>query len=218
LLSGASLVAAGGAAVALVASLGGRLGRHVQVGRQGLKDRVKKDFSTKSAMIKKLGKLVLQREFDMRTQIMEDPKLALRCQMTQEELLLDFERCVDYIKTNIGLNQMESEITVSKIATGLYMQYLGRPNFPSNEEMNIVLDWLLANLAVSREDGSLAKCVANYPFVLSRTIEELNESKRFCPEDIDYNIAVAEDPALIDKTYNCDGICANQCVACWYNG
>merc|ERR1712129_565784 len=57
-----------------------------------------------------------------------------------------------------------------------------------------------------------------YPFTLGRTIEELEESRRFCPIDIDYDVAVAEDPALIDKTYNCDGICANMCTACWYNG
>merc|ERR1712007_407203 len=101
---------------------------------------------------------------------------------------------------------------------GLYMQHLGRPSIPTDDHMRVVLAWLADNLSVNKTDGSLARVVEQYPFVLGRSLEELNESKRFCPEDIDYDVAVAEDPALIDKTYNCDGICANQCVACWYNG
>lgn len=185
---------------------------------QGLKDRVKKDFSTKSAMIRKLGKLVLQREFDMRTQIMEDPKLALRTGMTQEELLADFERAVRFLREELGCNALESDICISKVATGLHMQHLGRPKLPTDEEMLIVFDWLTSNLKVRKDDGSLRTVVEKYPFVLGRSIEELNESRRFCPPDIDYDVAVAEDPALVDKTYNCDGICANMCTACWYNG
>jgi len=185
---------------------------------QGLKDRVKKDFSTKSAMIRKLGKLVLQREFDMRAQIMEDPKLAIRSGITQEELLADFERAVNYLRTELGCNNLESDICISKVATGLYMQHLGRPSIPTNEEMDTVLRWLEDNLDASRSNDSLRIVIEKYPFVLGRSIEELEESRRFCPEDIDFDVAVAEDPALIDKTYNCDGICANQCTQCWYNG
>lgn len=184
----------------------------------GLEDRVKKDFGTKSAMIRKLGKLVLQREFDMRTQIMEDPKMAIRSGMTQEELLADFERAVEFLKTELGCNQLEADICISKVATGLYMQYLGRPAIPQNDHMITILNWILQNLNCSKSDGSLRTVVEKYPFVLGRSIEELEESRRFCPEDINFDIAVAEDPALIDKTYNCDGICANQCTQCWYNG
>lgn len=186
--------------------------------RHGLKDRVKKDFSTKSAMIKKLGKMVLQKEFDMRKQLMEDPMLAQRSGMSQEDLIKEFDRARDYLKQSLGINHMEAEICISKVATGLYMQHLGAPAIPSNAEMDTIFAWLLNNLKVSREDGTLRTVVEKYPFVLGRTIEQLEESRRFCPPDIDYNVAVAEDPALVDKTYNCDGICANMCTACWYNG
>jgi len=184
----------------------------------GLKDRVKKDFSMKSAMIKKLGKLVLQKEFDMRTQIMEDPKLAKRCGITQEELLADFERAVQFLRTSLGCSDLESDVCISKVATGLHMQHLGRPDIPSNDHMLEVFDWLEQNLNASRKDGTLRTIIVKYPFTLGRTIEELEESRRFCPIDIDYDVAVAEDPALVDKTYNCDGICANMCTACWFNG
>mmetsp|Transcript_98594 Transcript_98594/g.220155 ORF Transcript_98594/g.220155 Transcript_98594/m.220155 type:complete len:85 (+) Transcript_98594:1-255(+) len=84
--------------------------------------------------------------------------------------------------------------------------------------MNIVMDWLVANLRVNKADGSLRTTVEKYPFILGRTIAELEDSKRMCPVDISFEVAVSEDPSLIDKTYNCDGICASQCVACWYNG
>jgi len=185
---------------------------------RGLKDRTKKDFSVKSAMIKKLGKLVLQKEMDMRSQILEDPKLSARLGKSQEEVLADFDRSCDFLKTEVGCTDVVAQICISKLGTGLYMQYLGKPNFPSNDQMTIVMSWLLENLNVNKEDGSLQKVIENYPFVLGRTIPELEESKRFCPEDISFEVAVAEDPALIDKTYNCDGICASQCLACWYNG
>lgn len=185
---------------------------------RGLKDRVKKQFSIKSAMIRKLGKWHLQKEFDLRKQIEEDPKLAVRAGTTTEGLLADFDRTVNFLKTELGTGDTEASICVSKAATGLHMQYLGKPNLPTNESMNLVLDWLEQNLTANRADGSLKRVVENYPFVLSRTIPELEESKRFCPADIDFDHAVAEDPALIDKTYNCDGICASQCLACWFNG
>lgn len=185
---------------------------------RGMKDRVRKDFSIKSAMIKKLGKMVLQKEFDMRSQIRQDPKLAKRCGLTQEELLADFERAAQFLRTHLGCSDLESDICISKVATGLQMQYLGKPAIPTNEAMLEVLDWLKQNLNVSTEDGTLKTIINKYPFALGLTIEQLDESRRFCPLDIDYDVAVAEDPALIDKTYNCDGICANMCTACWYNG
>jgi len=207
------------AMAALAGASAAALGRRRRAtAMRGLKDRVKKDFSTKSAMIRKLGKLVLQKEFDMRTQIMEDPKLAARSGCTQEQLLADFERAVVFLREELGCKPLEADICISKVATGLHMQYLGRPCIPSNEEMLTVLGWLTSNLKVSREDGTLRVIVEKYPFVLGRTVEELNESRRFCPPDINYDTAVAEDPALVDKTYNCDGICANMCTACWYNG
>lgn len=192
--------------------------RRSAVTRHALSNRQTKDFSSKSAMIRKLGKLVLMKEFDMRSQIKDDPKLALRSGISQEELLADFERAVVYLRTELNMDELASEVAVSKVATGLYMQHLGRPAIPSNEHMTTVIKWLLANLAVDIESGGMARVVAQYPFVLGRSIEELGESKRFCPEDINYEAAVSDDPSLIDKTYNCDGICANQCVACWYNG
>lgn len=207
-----------GWAAALAAGALGWSSRRVGVARQGMKDRIKKDFTMKSAMIRKLGKLVLQKEFDMRTQILEDPKLAQRSGITQEELLADFNRAATFIQTELGCEALAADIVISKVATGLYMQHLGRPSIPTDKEMTTVFEWLLANLNVKIEDGSLGQVVEQYPFILGRSIEELDESKRFCPEDINYEIAVAEDPALVDKTYNCDGICANQCVACWYNG
>lgn len=184
----------------------------------GMKDRVRKEFSVKSAMIKRLGKWHLQKEFDLRKQIEEDEKLAARTGKSKEELLTEFDRTVNFLKTELGTGDVEASICVSKAATGLHMQYLGKPNLPTNESMSEVLAWLEQNLAASKADGSLKRVVENYPFVLSRTIPELEESKRFCPADIDFDHAVAEDPALIDKTYNCDGICASQCLACWFNG
>lgn len=193
-----------------------RAARRIAVARHGLGDRVRKDFSTKSAMIKKLGKLVLQKEFDMRNQIKDDPMLATRSGVSQEQLLADFERAVSYLKTEMQMESLAADICISKVATGLYMQYLGKPSIPSDEHMTTVINWLQTNLDV--EDGEMSRVVAQYPFVLGRTIAELEESKRFCPEDIDYETAVYADPALVDKTYNCDGICANNCVACWYNG
>lgn len=195
-----------------------RASRRSAVTRHGLSDRQKKDFSTKSAMIKKLGKLVLMKEFDMRNQIKDDPKLALRSGVSQDQLLADFERAVGYLRTELKMDGLSSDVAVSKVATGLYMQHLGRPAIPSNEHMATVINWLEANLDVDIESGGMARVVEQYPFVLGRSLEELEESKRFCPDDINYEVAVADDPALIDKTYNCDGICANQCVACWYNG
>ena len=184
----------------------------------GLKDRVKKNFSVKSAMIRRLGKWRLMKEFDMRKQIMEDPMMATRCGCSQEELIADFNRASNHLKTTLGLDDQSAEICISKVATGLNMQYLGKPNIPSDEAMNTVMSWLEVNLELTKGDGSLKRVVEQYPFVLGRSVEELQESRRFCPEDIDFKVAVADDPALIDKTYNCDGICASQCVACWYNG
>ena len=184
----------------------------------GLKDRVKKNFSVKSAMIRRLGKWRLMKEFDMRKQIMEDPMMATRCGTTQEGLIEDFNRASNHLKATLGLDDQSAEICISKVATGLNMQYLGKPNIPSNEQMNTVMDWLSENLEVGKADGSLKRVVEQYPFVLGRTIDDLEESQNFCPEDIDFKVAVADDPALIDKTYNCQGICASQCVACWYNG
>lgn len=185
---------------------------------RGLKDRVKKDFTIKSAMIRRLGKWRLQKEFDMRAQIKEKPEMASRLGKTEEELIADFDLASSFLQNELGIKITESEICISKVATGLNMQHLGKPNIPTNEQMNTVFDWLCANLSVQRADGSLKQIIEQYPFVLGRTIEELNDSKKMCPEDITFETAVAEDPALIDKTYNCDGICASQCVACWYNG
>ena len=51
---------------------------------RGLKDRVKKDFSVKSAMIRRLGKWRLMKEFDMRKQIRENPDMAKRCGKSQD--------------------------------------------------------------------------------------------------------------------------------------
>jgi len=184
----------------------------------GLKDRVKKNFSVKSAMIRRLGKWRLMKEFDMRKQIMEDPMMATRCGKTQEGLIEDFNQASNHLKTSLGLDDQSAEICISKVATGLNMQYLGKPNIPSNEDMNIIMDWLVENLEVSKSDGSLKQVVEQYPFVLGRSVDDLEESQNFCPEDIDFKVAVADDPALIDKTYNCNGICASQCIACWYNG
>jgi len=210
---------AAGAITAAIAGLSrSRSKKEHATALHGLKDKVRKDYSLKSAMIKICGKLVLQREFDMRSQIMEDPKLAKRCGMTQEELLADFERAAQFLRTHLGCKDLQSDICISKVATGLQMQHLGKPSIPTNEEMLEVFDWLERNLNVSTEDDTLRTVIAKYPFTLGRTIEELEESRRFCPIDIDYDVAVAEDPALIDKTYNCDGICANMCTACWYNG
>lgn len=185
---------------------------------RGLKDRVKKNFSVKSAMIRRLGKWRLMKEFDMRKQIMEDPMMTTRCGTTQAGLIEDFNRASNHLKATLGLDDQSAEICISKVATGLNMQYLGKPNIPSNEQMNTVMDWLAENLEVGKADGSLKRVVEQYPFVLGRTIDDLEESQNFCPEDIDFKVAVSDDPALIDKTYNCQGICASQCVACWYNG
>ena len=185
---------------------------------QGLKDRIKKDFTVKSAMIRRLGKWTLQKEFDMRAQILEKPEMAARVGVTQDQLIATFNVASEYLQTQLGISVQASEICISKAATGLYMQYLGKPNIPTNEEMDTAFAWLCDNLEVSREDGSLKRVIEQYPFVLSRTVQELDASKQMCPEDITFAVAVAEDPALIDKTYNCDGICASQCVACWYNG
>jgi len=149
---------------------------------------------------------------------MEDPKLAARSGVTQEGLLAEFERAVNFLRAEVGCNDLESDICISKVATGLYMQHLGRPAIPTDQEMQTVMDWLVKNLHVGKDDGSLRTVIEKYPFVLGRTVAELDESRRFCPPDIDYETAVAEDPALVDKTYNCDGICANMCTACWYNG
>mmetsp|Transcript_32320 Transcript_32320/g.58662 ORF Transcript_32320/g.58662 Transcript_32320/m.58662 type:complete len:264 (+) Transcript_32320:45-836(+) len=184
----------------------------------GLGDRVKKDFSVKSAMIRRLGKWRLMKEFDMRQQILDDPKMAKRCGKTSDELIQDFTTASEYLQAQLGLDVQVAEICVSKVATGLNLQFLGKPNIPTSEHMTEVMDWLTENLAVSKEDGSLTRLVEQYPFVLGRTIDDLEESQNFCPEDIDFKVAVADDPALIDKTYNCNGICASQCVACWYNG
>ncbi|CAE7625897.1 unnamed protein product [Symbiodinium sp. CCMP2592] len=203
------------ATAATVAALGSRSSRTVM---RGLKDRVKKDFSVKSAMIRRLGKWRLMKEFDMRKQIMENPDMAKRCGKSQEALIEDFNRASNYLKTSLGLEDQSAEICISKVSTGLNMQYLGKPNIPSNEEMATVMDWLVENLAVTREDGSLKRVVEQYPFMLGRSLDDLEESQNFCPEDIDFKVAVADDPALIDKTYNCQGICASQCVSCWYNG
>jgi len=211
-------MAAGAIAAAIAGLAMPRSKKEHATAMRGLQDRVKKDFSIKSAMIKKLGKLQLQKEFDMRTQIKEDPKMAKRCGITQEELLADFERAVQFLRTTLGMSDLGSDICISKVATGLHMQYLGRPNLPADEEMLEVFDWLERNLNVSRKDDTLRVVIEKYPFTLGRTIEQLEESRRFCPIDIDYDVAVADDPALVDKTYNCDGICANMCTACWYNG
>ena len=154
----------------------------------------------------------------MRKQIMENPDMAKRCGKSQEALIEDFNRASNYLKTSLGLEDQSAEICISKVSTGLNMQYLGKPNIPSNEEMATVMDWLVENLAVTREDGSLKRVVEQYPFMLGRSLDDLEESQNFCPEDIDFKVAVADDPALIDKTYNCQGICASQCVSCWYNG
>lgn len=199
-------------------SLALRSSRSSRTRLYGLKDRVKKNFSVKSAMIRRLGKWRLMKEFDMRKQIMEDPMMATRCGCSQEELIEDFNRASKHLKSTLGLDDQSAEICISKVATGLNMQYLGKPNIPSDEAMNTVMNWLEVNLEVKKADGSLKRVVEQYPFVLGRSTEELQESRRFCPEDIDFKVAVADDPALIDKTYNCDGICASQCVACWYNG
>uniref|UniRef100_A0A7S2FBY5 Uncharacterized protein n=1 Tax=Alexandrium andersonii TaxID=327968 RepID=A0A7S2FBY5_9DINO len=133
-------------------------------------------------------------------------------------MLADFNRASLFLRDELGCKEMEAEICISKVATGLHMQHLGRPCIPSNQEMLVIFDWLTSNLKVEKSDGTLRTVVEKYPFVLGRTLEELEESRRFCPEDINYDVAVAEDPALVDKTYNCDGICANMCTACWYNG
>mmetsp|Transcript_23686 Transcript_23686/g.44741 ORF Transcript_23686/g.44741 Transcript_23686/m.44741 type:complete len:258 (+) Transcript_23686:52-825(+) len=185
---------------------------------RGLKDRVKKDFSVKSAMIRRLGKWRLMKEFDMRKQIMDNPDMATRCGKSQAELIEDFNKASNFLKTTLGLEDQNAEICISKVSTGLNMQFLGKPNIPSNEDMATVMDWLVENLAVTKEDGSLKRVVEQYPFMLGRSIDDLEESQNFCPEDIDFKVAVADDPALIDKTYNCQGICASQCVSCWYNG
>merc|ERR1712070_1025520 len=128
--------------------------------------------------------------------------------MTKEQLLGEFNRAVDYLKGTFNIENQVAEISISKVATGLNMQYLGKPNIPQNQDMDRVCNWLCDNLAVSREDGTLKKVIENYPFVLGRSLEELESSKKMCPEDVNFQIAVAEDPALIDETYNCDGICA----------
>ncbi|CAE7440883.1 unnamed protein product [Symbiodinium natans] len=194
------------------------LSRSSRTAMRGLKDRVKKDFSVKSAMIRRLGKWRLMKEFDMRKQIRENPDMAKRCGKSQEALIEDFNKAANYLTTTLGLEDQSAEICISKVSTGLNMQFLGKPNIPSNEDMAQVMDWLVENLAVAREDGSLKRVVEQYPFMLGRSIDDLEESQNFCPEDIDFKVAVADDPALIDKTYNCQGICASQCVSCWYNG
>lgn len=185
---------------------------------RGLGDRVKKDTSVKSAMIRRLGKWRLMKEFDMRSQIKEDRMMSERLGKTQDELIEDFNVACNYLQSELGLETQVAEICISKVATGLNLQHLGKPCIPSNDQMLTVMNWLSSNLKVKKDDGSLKSAIEQYPFVLGRSIAELEESRKFCPADIDFKIAVAEDPALIDKTYNCEGICASQCVACWYNG
>lgn len=213
----ATCVLAAAATVLAVTSLRRRDAEPAVVCR-GLKDRVKKPVSVKSAMIRTLGKWRLMKEFDMRKQIQDDPLMAERLGKTQEELVADFEHASKYLINELGCEEQLAEICIAKVSIGLNLQFLGKPLIPSDNQMTTVLTWLTQNLAVRKEDGSLKRSIEQYPFVLGRTIPELEESRRFCPADIDFQVAVADDPALIDKTYNCDGICASQCVACWYNG
>merc|ERR1712241_914870 len=105
--------------------------------------------------------------------------MAKRCGITQEELLADFERAIQFLITHLGCSDLESNICISKVATGLHMQHLGRPDIPSNDHMLEVLDWLERNLNCSREDGTLRIIIEKYPFTLGRPIEELEESRRF---------------------------------------
>eukprot|EP00929_Paragymnodinium_shiwhaense_P043330 TRINITY_DN22293_c0_g1_i1.p1 TRINITY_DN22293_c0_g1~~TRINITY_DN22293_c0_g1_i1.p1 ORF type:complete len:300 (-),score=68.68 TRINITY_DN22293_c0_g1_i1:64-888(-) len=214
----AGSVAATFGVLAAAAGLARRSRRGGDVSMQGMKDRRKKDFSVKSAMIRKLGKWRLLPEFDMRSQIVEKEDMGKALGKSKEELLADFDRACDFLKTELGCTDQIANISISKVATGLNFQYLGKPNIPSDGHMQTIMDWLCSNLGVEKEDGSLKRVVEQYPFVLGREIPELEESRTFCPEDINFKVAVAEDPALIDKTYNCNGICAAQCVACWYNG
>merc|ERR1711879_275582 len=115
---------------------------------------------------------------------MEDPMMATRGGTTQAGLIEDFNRASNHLKATLGLDDQSAEICISKVATGLNMQYLGKPNIPSNEQMNTVMDWLAENLEVGMADGSLKRVVEQYPFVLGRTIDDLEESQNFCPEDI----------------------------------
>eukprot|EP00440_Ansanella_granifera_P075222 gb/GFBE01081637.1/.p1 GENE.gb/GFBE01081637.1/~~gb/GFBE01081637.1/.p1 ORF type:complete len:265 (+),score=74.63 gb/GFBE01081637.1/:1-795(+) len=206
------------AAATAVSMVGVLKSRQQRTAMRGMKDRVKKDFSVKSAMIRRLGKWRLMKEFDMRSQIMSDPMMAKRLGKTTEALIEDFNVASNYLKDEFGMTDQVAEICISKVATGLNMQFLGKPNIPTNAQMQVVTDWICANLAVKKEDGTLKDFLEKYPFVLGRTEDDLEESINFCPEDINYSVAVADDPALIDKTFNCQGICQNQCIACWYNG
>lgn len=156
------------------------------------------EFNPKSCMVRVLGKFVLPQEMDMGKWISEDPGLAKRVGTTQEALAADFQRTVDFFKSEMGCNDQVAAICASRLSNGVSLQFKGKPKFPSNEDMLKVIDWYLANANVERGDGSLRILFENYPFALSKPIDELEASRMACPKHIDFGEALSADPTMID--------------------
>lgn len=142
--------------------------------------------------------MMLPPEMDMRKNISEDPSLSNRLGKTQEEVLADFDRSVEFLKTELGSTGELAELTVARLWNGMSMQHKGKPNILTNSHMNEVVSWCTTHVAVSREDDSLRRLIENYPWVLSHTIEQLEEARVNCPDNVDFRLAAAVDPAMID--------------------
>lgn len=156
------------------------------------------EFDPKSVLVRKLGKKVLPLEVDMRRNILEDPALSKHLNKTQEEVLADFDRSVEFLK-KLGCTCEVADISVSRIWNGINLQHKGKPNILTNEHMNDVIEWVAAHVAVSNEDESLRKLLEHYPWVLSHTIEQLEEARTSCPDSVDFRLAAAMDPSMIDS-------------------
>lgn len=156
------------------------------------------EFDPKSVLVRKLGKKVLPLEVDMRRNILEDPALSKRLNKTQEEVLADFDRSVEFLK-KLGSTSEVADINVSRIWNGINLQHKGKPSILTNEHMNDVIEWVTVHVAVSNEDESLRKLLEHYPWMLSHTIEQLEEARTSCPDSVNFRLAAAVDPSMIDS-------------------
>lgn len=165
----------------------------------------------------KLGKRGVPPELDLLGQIMgADPGLPARLNLTQEQMAYRFTTIRDLLIEELGCSEAAAGVCVALAARGKDMQNAGKPRIPAPKRVRAALAWVEANSQASREDGSLRATVEKYPFMIAKSVEEFEENKEMCPEQIEYESAVVFRPRVVDKVFQCGGKCKGRCGSCWF--
>lgn len=165
----------------------------------------------------KLGKRQIPPELDLLAQIMgADPGLPARLGLSQEQMARRFTTIRSLLMEELGCSEMAAGVCVALAANGKDLQHAGMPRIPAPKRVKNALAWLEAKTIANRNDGSLRAVVEKYPFMIAKSIEGFKANKDLCPDEIDYESAVAFRPAVVDKAFQCGGRCKGRCGSCWF--